>query len=71
MWGKQMPAERSLEIGGLPLGLAHGVRLNRDVGEGEQVRWSDVDIDVSDDAVRLRRQMEEAFAPELGKAAVG
>ena len=35
VWGKQVPAERSLADGLLPLGLAHDVRLERDVAEGE------------------------------------
>src|SRR6516162_10094548 len=35
VWGKQVPAERSLELGLLPLGLAHSVRLKRDISEGE------------------------------------
>ena len=35
VWGRQMPAERSLSEGLLPLGLAHGVPLKRDIAEGE------------------------------------
>jgi predicted homoserine dehydrogenase-like protein len=62
VWGKQTPAERSLEEGLLPLGLAHKVTLNRDVPEGQGLKWSDVDIDASDPAVRTRREMEAAFA---------
>jgi predicted homoserine dehydrogenase-like protein len=61
VWGKQTPAAVSLEQGYLPLGLAHNVKLKRDIGEGEQVRWSDVEIDMSDDAVRVRREMEAMF----------
>lgn len=61
VWGKQTPAAMSLEQGYLPLGLAHNVKLKRDIGEGEQVRWSDVEIDMSDDAVRVRREMEAMF----------
>jgi predicted homoserine dehydrogenase-like protein len=61
VWGKQVPAARSLAEGYLPLGLAHGVRLQRDVAEGECLRWSDVVCDESDDAVRTRREMEAAF----------
>ncbi|MDP6709623.1 MAG: SAF domain-containing protein, partial [Alphaproteobacteria bacterium] len=37
VWGKQMPVARSLEIGGLPLGLASDVTLKRDLAEGEPV----------------------------------
>jgi predicted homoserine dehydrogenase-like protein len=61
VWGKQVPAERSLTQGFLPLGLAHDVRLERDVAEGECLRWSDVRYDASDPAVKVRREMEAAF----------
>ena len=62
VWGKQVPAERSLAAGFLPLGLAHNVRLERDVAEGECLKWSDVAYDANDPAVKVRREMEAAFA---------
>src|SRR6187200_1482583 len=62
VWGKQVPAERSLAEGLLPLGLAHQVTLKRDLAEGESLRWRDVEIDDGDLAVRTRREMEAAFA---------
>jgi predicted homoserine dehydrogenase-like protein len=61
VWGKQAPAQTSLDAGCLPLGLAHQVRLKRDIAEGAVLRWSDVDHDASDLAVRVRREMEAAF----------
>src|SRR5205085_7363450 len=61
VWGRQLPAERSLAQGLLPLGIAHDVRLLRDIGEGEALRWSDVAYDADDIAVRVRREMEAAF----------
>jgi predicted homoserine dehydrogenase-like protein len=61
VWGKQVPAERSLADGLLPLGLAHAVRLERDVEEGECLRWSDVACDDSDPTVKVRREMEATF----------
>ncbi len=63
VWGKQMPAVASLELGGLPLGLAQGMNLVRDIGEGEQLTWADVEIDEASEAVKIRREMETAFAP--------
>lgn len=62
VWGKQVPAARSLAEGLLPLGLAHDVALKRDVAEGECLRWSDVACDENDLAVKVRREMEAAFA---------
>jgi len=61
VWGKQTPAERSLDLGLLPLGLAQKIRLKRDVAEGEMLKWSDVDYDANDSAVKVRREMEAAF----------
>jgi predicted homoserine dehydrogenase-like protein len=61
VWGKQTPAARSLEQGYLPLGLAQKVRLRRDVPEGEMLKWTDVDYDENNAAVKIRREMEAAF----------
>ena len=62
VWGKLMPASASLRIGALPIGLAHGVKLVRDVAHGAVVRWGDVEIDASHDAVKARKTMETMFA---------
>jgi predicted homoserine dehydrogenase-like protein len=62
VWGKQTPADVSLDEAYLPLGLAHGVTLKADIAEGQRLRWRDVEIDDSDLAVRTRREMEAAFA---------
>jgi predicted homoserine dehydrogenase-like protein len=61
VWGKQLPAQRSLREGLLPLGLAHAVALRRDIAEGECLKWSDVAWDEDDLAVRVRREMEREF----------
>ena len=62
VWGKLMPAEDSLKIGGLPIGLAHHVKLKRAIGKGEQIGWTDVEIDKTSEAYRIRREMEDTFA---------
>ncbi|MGB3719323.1 MAG: flagellar biosynthesis protein FlgA [Proteobacteria bacterium] len=64
VWGKQTPAPMSLKEGYLPLGLAHNVKLKRDVPEGQRLKWDDVEIDPNDDAVRVRREMEREFGPK-------
>jgi predicted homoserine dehydrogenase-like protein len=61
VWGRQTPADVSLERELLPLGLAHGVKLKRDIAEGQALRWSDVAYDPNDPAVKIRREMEAAF----------
>jgi len=60
VYGKLMPAKRSLDIGGLPIGLAHRVKLVNDIAKGQSVRWADVDIDMTGQAVQVRKQMEQA-----------
>ena len=61
VWGRQTPADTSLERELLPLGLAHSVKLKRDIAEGQPLRWSDVAYDPNDSAVKVRREMEAAF----------
>ena len=63
VWGKLMPAADSLALGGLPLGLAHDVKLKVPIALGQPVRWRDVEIDETAHAVRIRREMETMFAP--------
>ncbi len=67
VWGKLMPAEKSLDRRALPLGLAKGVALLRDVAEGEVLSWSDVDLAVDDPAVVARREMEQRFSTVGGE----
>ena len=58
VWGRCVPAARSLELGALPIGLAHGFALKRAVKAGGTVGWADVAFDAGSEAVRLRREME-------------
>ncbi|EWS53249.1 putative homoserine dehydrogenase [Methylibium sp. T29] len=61
VYGKLMPAAASLAGGYLPLGLAHKVRLKRDIADGRPVGWNDVEFDARSEAVQFRREMEAAF----------
>ena len=58
VWGKLMRTEDSLALGGLPIGLAHGVTLKTAIAAGQPVRWRDVDYDANDATVAFRREME-------------
>ena len=58
VYAKVIPATRSLERGALPIGLAHHVKLTRDVAPGEILTAADVALDSSIEAVRVRREME-------------
>jgi predicted homoserine dehydrogenase-like protein len=62
VWGKLLPAPTSLQMGGLPLGLAHDVKVVRAVRKGQSLTWSDVAIDTSTRAYRIRQELETAFA---------
>jgi len=62
VWGKLMPARDSLKIGALPIGLAHRVKLTRDIAHGAVVTWNDVEVNQADDAISTRRAMEKRFA---------
>jgi predicted homoserine dehydrogenase-like protein len=64
VYGKLMPATDSLSRGGLPLGLAHGIKLTRAVKAGTPLSWSDVAADASSASVKFRREMETLFAPQ-------
>ena len=64
VWGKAQPAAKSLQLGALPIGLAHGVRLRRGIKAGETVRWDDVLADETMDVVKTRRAMEQAFSQQ-------
>ena len=57
VYGKLVPVARSLTEGALPIGLAHGVRLTRDVAAGTMVRMCDVALDQRSVALNLRREM--------------
>jgi predicted homoserine dehydrogenase-like protein len=61
VYGKLFPASESIALGGLPLGLAHGVKLIKPVKAGQAVSWSDVAFDASSTAVKFRREMEQVF----------
>ena len=50
-----------MRTGGLPLGLAHGIRLKREVAAHGQLGWDDVDYDAADFAVVFRKEMERTF----------
>ncbi|WP_090046450.1 NAD(P)H-dependent oxidoreductase [Limnohabitans sp. 2KL-27] len=58
VWGKLLPAATSKRMGGVPLGLAHGVKVIRPVAKGQSLTWDDVAMDTSTHAYQIRREME-------------
>ena len=53
VWGKAQPLATAGHA--LPIGLAHGVALTRDVAAGEIVGFADVDLPPDDDVAALYR----------------
>jgi predicted homoserine dehydrogenase-like protein len=62
VWGSLVPAKTARAEDGLPIGLAHGVRLTRPVPAGQRLSFADVAVDKEDEALVLRRAMLDAFA---------
>jgi predicted homoserine dehydrogenase-like protein len=69
VWGKLLPAATSAAMGGLPLGLAHNVKVLLPVKKGQSLSWSDVAVDTATHAYRTRKAMEDMFANPARKAA--
>jgi predicted homoserine dehydrogenase-like protein len=69
VWGKLLPSQKSVQMGGLPLGLAHDVKLTRPVKKGQSLTWADVAMDETTHAFRIRKEMEAISAQPVLKAA--
>ena len=67
VYGKLLPAEASLRIEGLPVGLAHGMTLKTNVEQGQGLSWKDVEYDEKAQAVAVRRDMEAKYRDEFAK----
>jgi predicted homoserine dehydrogenase-like protein len=61
VWGKLLPASKSVAMGGLPLGLAHDIKLIRPVKKGQSLCWNDVAVDTSTHAYKIRQELETKF----------
>jgi predicted homoserine dehydrogenase-like protein len=60
VWGRLVPAARSKALGAVPIGLAHGIRLQRDVTQGGIVTTADVVYEEANPALIVRREMERS-----------
>ena len=59
VWGKVVPARRSLALAAVPIGLAHGIKLTRDVAAGAILTGADIAYETGNAALQVRRQMEQ------------
>jgi predicted homoserine dehydrogenase-like protein len=60
VWGRLMPAAAARAEDGLPIALAHDVRLKRPVVAGGRIAMADVGLDESEPAVALRRRLVQS-----------
>lgn len=65
VYGKLMTAEDSMEIEGLPIGLAHGIVLKKDVKKDQGLSWGDVEYSSKSQAISVRKEMEALFKKEF------
>jgi predicted homoserine dehydrogenase-like protein len=56
VWGKLVPARRSVDRSALPIGFAKDIRLTRAVAAGEIVTAADVELSHEGPAMELRRE---------------
>ena len=58
VYGRLLPAADSLSLGGLPLGLAHRIRLRHPVQAHHPVTWADVELPENDPTIAFRQELE-------------
>ena len=62
VWGKLCSAKHSFEMHALPIGLAQGVKLIKDIPENGMVKLSDVELDETCEAFELRQIMNKSLS---------
>lgn len=64
VWAKAIPARSSKAANALPIGLAHNVRLTKDVARDQVVSMADVELVGHDDIVALRTEQNGMLGTE-------
>ena len=67
VYGRLTTAEKSMSVSGLPIGLAHGIVLKRDVSKDQGLSWDDVEYSERSQAVAVRKEMEALFKKEFAE----
>ncbi|MBL6777741.1 MAG: flagellar biosynthesis protein FlgA, partial [Alphaproteobacteria bacterium] len=62
VWGQLYPAQAAQAIDGVPIGLAHNLKLTRDVAEGAPVTWDNVTSHPDSDILALRAAMQAGIS---------
>lgn len=63
VWGKLIPARRSVDIAALPIGLAKDVQVTRPVSAGTMLRRGDVVLTHAEEALAMRAETEGLLSP--------
>ena len=58
VWGKLIPAKKSLKLKALPIGLANKLKLKNDIVEDNIITWDDVEFNINDETISYRKKME-------------
>ena len=61
VWGKLIPANTSLNLKALPIGLANDMYLKHDIDIDKIITWNDVEFNSNDEIISYRHQMENKF----------
>ena len=61
VWGKLIPANTSLNLNALPIGLANDMYLKNDINKDKIITWNDVEFVSNDEIINYRHQMENKF----------
>jgi predicted homoserine dehydrogenase-like protein len=59
VWAKAIPATRAAKVNALPIGLAHHIKLKRDIARDQIVTLDDVEIKDDLDIFEMRRALRE------------
>lgn len=71
VYGKLTTAQRSLEVGALPIGLAHKLVLIKNIAKDQVLTWEDVEYSENLQTVAVRKEMEAMFREEFGSSSRG
>ncbi|MDH3636801.1 MAG: Gfo/Idh/MocA family oxidoreductase [Gammaproteobacteria bacterium] len=62
VWGRIMPADASIGVQALPIGLASEVKLTAPIKQGQVITLKDIDANTDTQAWQVRNAMLQAFA---------
>ena len=64
--GEFFSAENSLKMGAVPMGLSGSMKVIKPIKKGQIITWDAVEYDALNEALQLRKKMEDMFRQEKG-----